>query len=590
MVWGLFPVDPFPGEDKYYIFKKGTYKVGRKGCDIIVNKDKGVSRVHAEIIVDEMICMDNLQKRQLNNFSKVRIRDCSKYGTFINQNAGSKEKVHEFPDKETMLKSGDLVSFGTGNAIYRFSFVPLLFCVPSCGMNQLEQKFSLIGAHATQTWTSKCTHLVIEDSVLINNEVIDAIVARKPVVGYSWIELIAEKTICTEMPSLLLHSPAVIVDGVTIKVTDSQSREQCLKGYTFLLQPIEKYKFNIKFPELLKVCGANVVETQDQCRQNPGDNLVYVMPSGSEGLNNVNNLPKVKEMELIAAVISGHLDPAIVASAPVLVTSSCSTDETVVADSDVELETATSIPAPNVIEHADTECHRKMEIHKIQSSENDSVAESEVHIVESDCEALKATALERPKLSPPNRVLSNLDDPSLIAAASDNDSKTWSRGQNEEIMLRKDRENLSESENLDIIYSEELIVRASYLPQSVHSSSSAASVNFKCFRKRNLPSGNSFSNLIPFSKYPYEESDYGNESVAESVKEEKKRKQMEAIAEDLFNNEKVENIHPMPCVLTPDREKAWQIWFPSRAFCSWLVRRRAHVNLLVQRSVCMYVC
>lgn len=35
------------------------------------------------------------------------------------------------------------------------------------------------------------------------------------------------------------------------------------------------------------------------------------------------------------------------------------------------------------------------------------------------------------------------------------------------------------------------------------------------------------------------ESDYGNEDVAESVKEEKKRKQIEAIADDLFNNEKV---------------------------------------------------
>lgn len=35
------------------------------------------------------------------------------------------------------------------------------------------------------------------------------------------------------------------------------------------------------------------------------------------------------------------------------------------------------------------------------------------------------------------------------------------------------------------------------------------------------------------------DSDYGNEDVAESIKEEKKRKQMEAIADDLFNNEKV---------------------------------------------------
>jgi nijmegen breakage syndrome protein 1 len=37
------------------------------------------------------------------------------------------------------------------------------------------------------------------------------------------------------------------------------------------------------------------------------------------------------------------------------------------------------------------------------------------------------------------------------------------------------------------------------------------------------------------------DSDVGNEEMVESVKAEKKRKQMEAVAEDLFNNEKVRN-------------------------------------------------
>lgn len=37
----------------------------------------------------------------------------------------------------------------------------------------------------------------------------------------------------------------------------------------------------------------------------------------------------------------------------------------------------------------------------------------------------------------------------------------------------------------------------------------------------------------------FRESEYGTEEIAESVKEEKKRKQMEAIAEDLFIYEKV---------------------------------------------------
>lgn len=89
------------------------------GCDIIINKDKGVSRIHAEILIDEMVSFDP-QRQSSDIPSKVRIRDCSKYGTFINKNTGSKEKIHEYPDKETMLKDGDLISFGTGTATYRY--------------------------------------------------------------------------------------------------------------------------------------------------------------------------------------------------------------------------------------------------------------------------------------------------------------------------------------------------------------------------------------------------------------------------------------------------------------------------------------
>ena len=89
------------------------------GCDVIINKDKGVSRIHAEIVVDALNSLIPLNKRPFNTLSKVRIRDCSKYGTFINKNLGQKEKVHELPNKETTLEDGDLVSFGTGNATYK---------------------------------------------------------------------------------------------------------------------------------------------------------------------------------------------------------------------------------------------------------------------------------------------------------------------------------------------------------------------------------------------------------------------------------------------------------------------------------------
>lgn len=89
-----------------------------EGCDVIINKDKGVSRVHAEIVIDAMIALDT-QGSTSHIATKVRIRDCSKYGTFINKDLVSKKKVHEFPSRETTLQDGDLVSFGTGNATYR---------------------------------------------------------------------------------------------------------------------------------------------------------------------------------------------------------------------------------------------------------------------------------------------------------------------------------------------------------------------------------------------------------------------------------------------------------------------------------------
>ena len=89
------------------------------GCDIIITKDKGVSRIHAEILVDALTSTDSLQTKSLSLSCEVRIRDCSKYGTFVNRNPGAIEKVHELPNKETSLTDGNLISFGTGNATYK---------------------------------------------------------------------------------------------------------------------------------------------------------------------------------------------------------------------------------------------------------------------------------------------------------------------------------------------------------------------------------------------------------------------------------------------------------------------------------------
>ncbi|MBA0743237.1 hypothetical protein Gogos_005942, partial [Gossypium gossypioides] len=193
-------------EDKYYIFKNGTYSVGRKGCDIIIHKDKGVSRIHAHIMVDEM-----------TQSCQVRIRDLSKYGTFINKNLSSNKKVHHFPNKQTSLEDGDLLSFGTGNGTFRFSYVPLVLyicCAEASQMNHhLQDKVSSIGARLTHVYSEDCTHVIVDQHVPLKRDLLDAIVAKKPLLRTSWLEvqivkypilspliLVAERSIQTKFP------------------------------------------------------------------------------------------------------------------------------------------------------------------------------------------------------------------------------------------------------------------------------------------------------------------------------------------------------------------------------------------------------
>lgn len=90
------------------------------GCDVIVTKDKGVSRVHAEIVVNSMNMLNPLPNKHHHLSPSIQLRDCSKYGTFVSKNDGPKKKVHELPNKETALQDGDLVSFGTGSATYKY--------------------------------------------------------------------------------------------------------------------------------------------------------------------------------------------------------------------------------------------------------------------------------------------------------------------------------------------------------------------------------------------------------------------------------------------------------------------------------------
>ncbi|KAJ4838552.1 hypothetical protein Tsubulata_024636 [Turnera subulata] len=218
-------------------------------CDVIVTKDKGVSRIHAYIVVDDM---SSWSSRQTSSYlhSRVQIRDCSKYGTFINKNTVSKE-----------LKTGTWF--------------------------HLELVVLHTGAHITYHFSEECTHVLVDDFMPVGEAVIDAVVAKKPIVLWSWVELIAEQGIGKEIPSWSSYMPTLTFEGVPVKIGDLTTRAKCLEGYTCLLQSIDEYKFRSTLQSLLEVGGAKILFIEELCSSGQGlgygesSRLLGVIPSGS---------------------------------------------------------------------------------------------------------------------------------------------------------------------------------------------------------------------------------------------------------------------------------------------------------------------
>ncbi|URE07232.1 FHA [Musa troglodytarum] len=559
MVWCLYPVDPVRGAQKYYIFSIGTYKIGRKVrsrnyvgsnssnanfafkkaqnrplfaidaplhlyCDVVVQTDTSISRVHAEIVLDKMISQDPSGSMISSGFSGVHIIDRSKFGTVVNKELGV-EATRLKKNEEAMLKDGNFVTFGTGCATFRLSYVPFVIfsgSVNTSPLNPMIQATILaIGAYLTSSWSPECTHVLVEKSSPLSIELIQAVLARKPIILGDWFKMLAEKSICTEIPSCTSYVPDLVLDGTLVKVVEPMFREKIFEGYTFVLGSLNMYKFKGMFQSLLELVGAKCLSagefSSNSQTSTDGENnqLILVVPAESTGefnhLRELSSLVRVIDVKLVAAVLSGNLDLSIFEQPSYVVSSSHSTDETIVAASDVEMDTATS-------DHADATAKPQLAIN-------------------SEYEDVVKRRLEDGKGA---RRCENRENDIGSSAIASYGKVSDSRNEDVGLITRTEKgdESVDRHENSDIIYSQDLIVRNISTTYSQRSTTDEV-FNFKCFRKAETVSGNSFKDLIPFSKDPYNESDFGSNGTLEYMKEEKKRKQIEAIAEDLFNNDKV---------------------------------------------------
>ncbi|CAL4933999.1 unnamed protein product [Urochloa decumbens] len=540
MVWALTPVDTVRGTKKYYIFAAGTYKVGRKDCDVIVQADTSISRVHAEIAIEKMVAWDPRSGGPASP-SYVRVVDRSKYGTFVNKVHGTQgSRLHK--DEDVMLNDGDAVTFGTGNATFRLSFVPIVAFFHGRKSARIDPSLhavmTSIGAYATRKWSDECTHVLADESCSLTSELLDAVMGKKQIVLGDWFKAMAEKNIHTEIPSCTQYIPNLTLDGTVIKMVEINLIENCLAGYTFILGPSDKYQFGEKLHGLLELTGAKYLHIDEFCPNSQDsvagdtDQQILVVPARYplefSKIRVLFPLSKISDVKLFSAILSGRLEATAIEPPAFIVTSSNSTNETIVEDSDVEMETATSNPtgaankSQNHIENISDDEKEITDIPdevavtvrgtKANVQPNDPQKVEVPKLIEEDVKVIEETAIYKSK-------------------ARDEDVRVINKVPKDENL------DISRDGACDVIFSQDLVVKR--LPRSAPAASTeVGGLNFKRFRKRETVSGNSFKDLVQFAREPYRESDYETGTLADFMREEKQRKQMEAIAEDLFNNAK----------------------------------------------------
>ncbi|VAH04548.1 nijmegen breakage syndrome 1 protein-like [Triticum dicoccoides] len=554
MVWALTPVGTERGAQKYYISAAGTYTVGRKDCDI-VQTETSISRVHAEIAVEKMVAWEPRSGAPASP-SCVSVVDRSKYGTFVNKVQGTQgSRLRK--DEVVVLSDGDTVTFGNGNMTFRFSFVSIVVFFHGKKSARIDRSLQAvmtsIGAYVTRKWFDTCTHVLVDESSPLTPELLDAIITKKPIILGSWFKAMAEKNIHTEIPSCTQYIPNLTLDGMDIKMVENKLMENCLAGHTFILGSSEKYKFGEKIQELLESTGAKYLSIEEFCANSQdsgaGDNdqQILLVPAKSplefSKMRPLFPLSKTTDVKLFAAILSGRLEAAAIEPPAYMITSSNTTDETIVADSDVETDTAIS---DHTVAASKSEHHiQHMSDDKAESKVTSSV--SAVNLEETNVSINIQNDLEKEEILEPMEEDVQVIEKTAISGfkAGGEDVQVINKLVQDEacdaVFVNKapKDENLDSSreETCHVIFSQDLIVKRVLQPAPAVLTETGG-VNFKRFKKRQTVSGNSFKALIPCAQEPYRESDCEKGTLNDFMREEKRRKQMESIAEDLFNNQK----------------------------------------------------
>ncbi|XP_036193418.1 nibrin isoform X6 [Myotis myotis] len=213
------------------------YVVGRKGCDILLEKDPSVSRSHAVLAAR----FPATSPSQPHETPVLTIKDNSKYGTFVNEEKMQNGLSHS-------LQTGDRITFGVFESKFRVEYEPLVAC-SSCldvaGKNALNQAVLQLGGLTVNNWTEECTHLVMM-SVKVTIKTICALICGRPIVKPEYFtEFLKAVQSKTQLPQIESFYPPIdepAIGSKNIDLSGRQERKQIFKGKTFVFLNAKQHK------------------------------------------------------------------------------------------------------------------------------------------------------------------------------------------------------------------------------------------------------------------------------------------------------------------------------------------------------------
>ncbi|KAM6967472.1 nibrin [Aplochiton taeniatus] len=201
-----------------YLLPSQNYVVGRKNCEILLQNDQSISRVHAQLTASEQ---------------GLTLKDSSKYGTFVNEQRLPSDTAHS-------LKPGDKVTFGVFHSkfsVSREEVVVCSSCLDSNGKAALSQALLSLGGRLVNAWTQDCTHLAMP-SVKITIKTVCALLCCRPIVRPEFFTVLSkalqEKRPAPQVESFIQEVDEPCLRNVEVDMGSRPERKSLFTGKTFL--------------------------------------------------------------------------------------------------------------------------------------------------------------------------------------------------------------------------------------------------------------------------------------------------------------------------------------------------------------------